>query len=115
MTAAAAERAGHRLWAEEVSGVGFCTPGATVAERVSRIPLVTLWVPAAGEGLKQIVSSPVIDPALAAVGEVYLTPPRTFAPDGRWPAGHYLFRVAADLGEPRRVAWFALEVTLIRR
>jgi hypothetical protein len=106
-TVAGALRAQHRLWTERVDGIGFCTPGQTIEERLSHVPEVSLWQRSQAGGLSQLEVGPIVDSGLAAVGEVYWAPPARFG--GEWPAGQYLFRVAAPRdGTP--VGWFALEV-----
>jgi hypothetical protein len=103
-------RAESRLWAGRVNGIGFCTPGGTVAERVGRVPEVSIWTPAPG-GLRPITGSSVLDAPLAAIGEVYLAPSPAFAPDGSWPAGEYLFRVSAQTDRATQAqSWFALQI-----
>jgi hypothetical protein len=106
-TVAGALSAQHRLWTERVEGIGFCTPGQTIEERVRHVPEVSLWQRNQAGGLAQLEVGPIVDSALAAVGEVYWAPPARFG--GEWPAGQYLFRVAAS-GDGARVGWFALEV-----
>jgi hypothetical protein len=107
-TVADALRDEHRLWTEVVEGIGFCTPGQTVAERLSHVPEVTLWRLNEGGGVQQLETGQVIDPGLAAVGEVYWAPPAR-RQGARWPAGSYVFRVISPHGESPP-GWFALVI-----
>ena len=97
-----------RLWAQAVMAMGFCAPGATAELRVEEATHVTLSRVLDDGHIASVTNTIVTDTELAALGEIYLAPPKAMSPAGIWPAGDYLFRVqprGSDAG-----GWFALQV-----
>jgi len=97
-----------------VEAIGYCTPGADPLTRSQYVADVSLWRRAQSGALLMVENTGVIDQGLAAVGEVYLTPPASLAVAGSWPPGEYFFevrgRAAPAATNDGRSTWFAIRV-----
>lgn len=81
------------LYGPGVEAIGFCTPGTDQLTRSQYVADVSLWRRTAASAMALVADAGVLDPALAAQGEVYLTPPASISTDGTWPPGDYFFQV----------------------
>lgn len=95
------------VYGNNVTGIGFCTPGSDTPTRLAYADRVSLWVNGKNHTLSLVEDVTTIDPLLAESGEVYLGPPSNFGVNGGWPSGEYLFRVDQGGGN---ATWFALRV-----
>ena len=79
---------------------------------------VSLWRRTSA-GVVLVTGAGVLDPQLAAQGEVYLTPPVSISADGTWPAGDYFFQVRPRGSAPGTDAassrWLAMRLVLDNR
>jgi hypothetical protein len=98
----------YRVWSEHVVAIGFCPPGATPTIRAENATSVTLFRELDDGDPQHVADARFADPALAAVGEVYLSPPAALSDTGGWPEGRYLFRV--DPAPDFSGGWFAVQV-----
>lgn len=101
-----------------VEAIGFCTPGMDQLTRTQYVGDVSLWRRTSG-GVVLVADTGVLDPQLAAQGEVYLTPPASISADGTWPAGDYFFQVRPRGSAPGTNAassrWLAMRLVLDNR
>lgn len=97
-----------------VEAIGFCTPGFDEMTRARYVGDVSLWRRSSSGAVVVVDGAGVLDPQLAALGEVYLTPPVPLAVNGSWPPGDYYFQVrprGAPLGTGGpETRWFALRI-----
>ena len=102
------------LPATGVEAIGYCTPGVDQLTRSEYVADVSLWRRARSGALVIVDSAGVLDPALAAVGEVYLTPPPSLAVAGTWPPGEYFFEVrkrgTSSATNDGTSSWFAIRL-----
>ncbi len=75
---------------------------------------VSLWRRDAGGAIVAVTDAGVLDPELAAQGEVYLTPPASISANGTWPAGDYFFELRPRGSAPGTVTtstrWLAVRL-----
>ena len=81
------------LFGSGVEAIGFCMPGMDELTRTQYVSDVSLWRQKPSGSVVLVADAGVLDPALAAQGEVYLTPPASISADGTWPPGDYFFQV----------------------
>jgi hypothetical protein len=97
-----------------VEAIGYCTPGVDDVTRSESVMDVSLWRRARSGALVMVENAGVLDPALAAVGEVYLSPPPSLAVAGAWPAGEYFFEIRKHGTSPAAndggSSWFAIRL-----
>jgi hypothetical protein len=93
--------------AAELIALGYCVPVVNDPDLAATEAGITLWRRSAAGPAAVLHNAPVLDQALAGIGEVYLGPaPALHA--ATWPDGTYVFEVPDAL--PGGVAgWFALD------
>lgn len=91
-----------RVQAGALSALGYCVPWGKLSDLGAAEARVSVWRRSSHGAAVRVSGLRVTDPALAAVGEVYLAPSsgRTVLPDGQ-----YLISVPAGTGGAP--AWFS--------
>jgi hypothetical protein len=97
----------HPFHAEQLIALGYCLPVVNHPDPLATEARVTVWRrPPAGPAAA-LRNLPVVDPALAGIGEVYLAPaPALHATT--WPDGTYVFEVPGAMAGGK-AGWFALD------
>ncbi len=97
------------LWTQQMLAIGYCAPGDTTVARAAHAAAALMWRRLPTGQLQRIAGQDTVDPELAAIGEVYLAPPKSISAAGVWPPGDYLFEIVPTSGQDLS-GWFALRV-----
>jgi len=97
----------HPFHAEELIALGYCLPVVDHPDPLAAEARVTVWRRSPAGPTAALRNLPVLDTALAGIGEVYLAPaPALHATT--WPDGTYVFEVPGAMAGGR-AGWFALD------
>jgi hypothetical protein len=97
----------HPFHAEQLIALGYCLPVVNHPDPLATEARVTIWRRSPAGPAAALRNLPVLDPALAGIGEVYLAPaPALHATT--WPDGTYVFEVPGAMADGK-AGWFALD------